>query len=149
MHSDTVNIDLNSKKSRFWIRILIILTIICALVGGTLFGQSRADLFAREDAQFHDALPQAPATGNSDKIHIRYDGEGIFLVPQDIKPGKYTLTSDDDAFGCIWKILGKLDRKDSSVIKQGITKRGGHSEFTISNQKAVSMDGSCIWMRLV
>jgi hypothetical protein len=75
-------------------------------------------------------------------------GNGVWSVPDEIKPGTYVVTAPNDGFGCHWARLKSTDGDLDSINANGNVDSGARGRFTVkASDKAVELDGDCEWTK--
>lgn len=88
------------------------------------------------------ATTQPPAPGG---IH----GDGVFLVPTEVKPGTYRATVPADSFGCYWERLKGTSGSFDDIIANGNGNPGERMTVTIkSTDKAFHTQDCGDWQKI-
>jgi hypothetical protein len=75
-------------------------------------------------------------------------GDGVFLVGDDVKPGRYTTRVPDDSFNCYWARLTGTSGQFSDIIANNNVNPGGQAVVTIGrNDVAFETNGCGTWTR--
>jgi hypothetical protein len=92
-------------------------------------------------AQPTTAKPAPPPPG----IH----GDGTFLVPSEVRPGRYRATVPADSYGCYWERLKGTSGSFSDIIANGNGEPGARMTVTIgTTDKAFHTEGCGDWAKV-
>jgi hypothetical protein len=124
---------MNRRIAVAWIlaAIIIVLSIACAAPGPT----------DSEDGYQPQATP--PAAGANEETN---PVDGVFKVPDQIKPGKYVSVVPDDSFGCYWARLTGTSGDIHSIIANDVANAGNQVRVTIkTTDKYFETNGCGPW----
>jgi len=133
-------------KSMF-LTIAILLTVACC-GGATIVAALNTDT-SSDKVEDTATVQETSAASQPAKKADGISGDGTWMIPSDVKPGKYKTTVPSKSFGCYWARLRGTSGELSDIIANGSANAGSQVLITIdATDKAFQSTRCGSWTRI-